>query len=449
MARRSPKSSPPAQPGARTLWLLAGLGLASAGWAVHLWNQLLIGRAGGEVACGFGDSGACTAVWDSAFASMVHGATGLPVAGWGLVWGIAALLLPLLVLWAHRRGSAGKLSWAATLMTAAAGVLGVGGLAVALLVGGSICQSCVVTYVLVLAYASVAFLALRGMAWPDLARGAGLAAGLVGAAWGVLLVPGLRTPPAVDPTAALPEPAAGAERAAAPRDLPGYLASLSPPTAQALSDELQEFRGREPGPLREPRALIGSSMAALRITDFADLMCSHCASLHRTLEQVRALASEGSIAIESRYFPLDGKCNPQIKGRTEEGVRCIAARALICLEGEPEVFEYAGRLYAGQRTLTGDRVYEVLGPLRDRAQLELCVDDPMTHAKLREDIEWAQANGITGTPLVLVNGRRASAFPPLLYALALAAGNPDHPAFAELPAPSPPRPAAAGAPAEG
>ena len=442
MARRPSNHPHPSKPGTRALWLLAGVGFAAAGWAVHLWNQLLIGRAGGEVACGFGDSGACMSAWDSAFASAIHGATGLPVAGWGLVWGIAALVLPLLVLWARRRGRPGTLSWAAVLVTAGVGVLGVGGLAVALLVGGSICQSCVMTYLLVLAYGSVAFLALRGMPWPDLARGAGLAAGVVVAAWGVLLVPGLQTPGASDPAASLPTPAAArSERdaeSATPRDLVSYLASLSPPTAQALSDQIHAFRSAEAGPLRPSRSLVGSSMAALRITDFADVLCSHCATLHRTLEQVRSLVPEGLVAIESRYFPLDGNCNPQIPGRSEDGMRCIAARALICLEGDPQIFDYAGRLYRGQQTLTKDRVYEMLEPLRARAELEACVDAPETHAKLRDDIDWAVEQKITGTPLVLVNGRRASAFPPLLYALALASGDAEHPAFATLPPPSVP-----------
>ena len=436
MARRSSNPPLPTKPGPRALWLLAGLGLAAAAWAVHLWNQLLVGRAGGEVACGFGDSGACTAAWDSAFASAIQDFTGLPVAGWGLVWGLVALALPLAVLLARRRSRPGTLAWAGTLVTAAAGVVGVAGLAIALLAGGSICQSCVVTYVLVLAYAATAFLALDGMPWSDLARGSGLAAGVVGVAWLVLLVPGLRTPAALEPMAAIPE---GSEPAKKPRDLKDYLALLPPRTAQALSDQLHALRSAEAGPLREPRSLVGSSMAALRITDFADVLCSHCASLHKTLEEVRKLAPEGSIAIESRYFPLDGHCNPQIRGRSEDALRCIAARALICLEGEPQVFDYAGRLYRAQRSLTKDRVYEALRPLRPRDELEKCVDAPETAAKLTEDIEWARELEITGTPLVLVNGRRASAFPPLLYSLVLAGGDVEHPAFGVLPPPSTPK----------
>jgi len=38
---------------------------------------------------------------------------------------------------------------------------------------------------------------------------------------------------------------------------------------------------------------------------------------------------------------------------------------------------------------------------------------------------------------VLVNGRHGSAFPPFLYAIALAGGSPDHSAFDGLPPPDP------------
>jgi serine/threonine-protein kinase len=55
-----------------------------------------------------------------------------------------------------------------------------------------------------------------------------------------------------------------------------------------------------------------------------------------------------------------------------------------------------------------------------------------TAARLRDDIAWAEALGIRGTPLVLVNGRPAPAWPPLLTALALARGDARHPAFAAL-----------------
>ena len=78
------------QPAASGLAALAALGVAHALWALFQWTQLVAARTGGQSFCGFGDAGgqACTAVWDSGFASTVQTYTALPVAGWGLVWSL-------------------------------------------------------------------------------------------------------------------------------------------------------------------------------------------------------------------------------------------------------------------------------------------------------------------------------------------------------------------------
>ena len=54
---------------------------------------------------------------------------------------------------------------------------------------------------------------------------------------------------------------------------------------------------------------------------------------------------------------------------------------------------------------------------------------------------WAMAQGVRGTPFVLIGKRKALPFPPLIYALALTRGSPTHPAFAALP-PAQPLPVA-------
>jgi serine/threonine-protein kinase len=75
--------------------------------------------------------------------------------------------------------------------------------------------------------------------------------------------------------------------------------------------------------------------------------------------------------------------------------------------------------------------------VKGRVALAACMASPDTQAKLLADIQWAEEHGIQGTPLVLVNGRQAAAFPAFLYALVLAGGDPGHPAFAALPPPTP------------
>jgi serine/threonine-protein kinase len=434
--RTPPSAAPPsaAAPRPRGAWLALAIALAaaSAAWALHLWRQLALARGGAAVTCPFDAEGDCAAVWQSGFAAAVEQATGLPIAAHGVLWSLVALALPAAVLAARVAGRRGDLAWAGTLAAAAAGIVAVIVLAAAQLADGRFCGSCGVTYALALAYAGACLAAGARPAWGRLARG-GLLAGAAAALGFAGLALGVPAPP---PPQARSAPLASAAGPAY-RDLESFLASLAPPVAQALAETLREYGASPPVALSPPRALLGSAMAPVRITDFADLLCSHCAALHATLAQIRRSAPEGSVSIESRYFPLDGACNPRIARASEDRVRCTAARVLICLEGDPGAFELAGELYARQGELDADLVYSLAARLRPRAELEACAASPATEAELQGDIASAAALGIQGTPFVLVNGRRASGFPAFLWALVLAGGDAGHPSFAALPSPKP------------
>ena len=69
--------------------------------------------------------------------------------------------------------------------------------------------------------------------------------------------------------------------------------------------------------------------------------------------------------------------------------------------------------------------------------LVACVQSPETQKKLNDDILYGKLYSIEGTPLVLLNGRKAVSFPPFLYAMVLTGGRTDHPAFQALPPPNP------------
>jgi serine/threonine-protein kinase len=439
--RKAPEA--PARPASAVLWLACALALVSGGWALHLWRQLFVARAGGEVTCPFDSEGDCGDVWQSGFAQVVESATGLPVAAHGLVWALVAFALPAAVWVARRAGRRGEISWAGALVTAAVGVAAVLGLAAAQLVDGRFCGSCAVAYAGTLAYAGLCFFSMVPLPWDRLARGGALAAAAAVLAWGTLVA---AAPEQAAPSAVAPSRAASLSHAHAPAALPALdpslppadglarlVADLSPAGAEALAQGLREYAAGEPRPLSAPRALVGSPMAPVRITDFADFLCSHCAALHGTLAQLQTLAPQGSFTVEPRYFPLDGQCNRNIPRASAEGVGCTAARVLICLEESPGAFELAGQIYARQRGLTNDQIYGLAAPIRSRQALEACVASPETDAKLQSDIAAAMGHGIQGTPLVLVNGRKASPNPALLLALVLAGGDPAHPAFAALP----------------
>lgn len=456
---RDPQDAAPTPPLPRTWWLLAVLGAASTGLAFYLWRQLVVARGGGTPICGFSGESDCAVLWDVPSAAAVHQWTGVPVAGWGLVWGLVALLLPLAALrLANRR----EILAGAVRAVAAGGVLAAAWLAGVSVKEGIFCAGCVTTYLLVAAYTVVAYGGLHGVAPPRAGRGLGLAVLATAAVYLALLYPGLRTPQSTAATTrqAVAEAGKSAESDAgesgeqagtedggespegswrARDDVLGQVfESFGPEVQQLIADAFYEYENAPALPPREPRFLIGSADAPVRVTDFTDILCPACAQIHANLETFRQALPEGSFALEPRQFPLDARCNALIRGERPDGeLRCAAARALICLEGRPGFFELQKKLFEAQRELTEAKLFGILGDALSESELRRCMASPETAAKLADDIAYAESRGITGTPLVLLDGRKAPAFGPFLYALLFTGGDTTSPAFGLLPSPSP------------
>jgi protein-disulfide isomerase len=436
----SERQTPPPPDNLRSVLVtLAAIGAAAGAWSVFLWRELLRARAGGDPFCGFGGGGDCVALWDGSFASAVHRLTGLPLAAWGVVWGLIALGLPLLAWMGTEKPSTAEGLRSATRVTALAGLVTVTVMLLVSVAAGSLCTSCALIYVLAVAYAAVASLRLKS---PPTGRGVAIAAAAALVFYLMLLYPGLRTPrsngqtlaEAVDRAATVQSETGG--NAATPA-LDAFLASLPPSHRQAVSNVLYTYATSPTFPEQTPRAItVGPADAPVRITDFSDTLCSHCADLHHAYAYLEASLPPGSFRVDSRHFPLDGNCNPYIGRKAESDVRCVAAKAQICMEGSPQAFDFAISLYDHQQELTSEMVRELARPLTDPGELERCIASPETADKLRQDVDYAWQYRPQGTPLVLINGRQGSAFESFLYAVILAGGRPDHPAFASLPPPS-------------
>jgi len=136
---------------------------------------------------------------------------------------------------------------------------------------------------------------------------------------------------------------------------------------------------------------------------------------------------------------LDGACNPGIDPKyTDGGLRCLAAKAQICLENAPDYWELREKLFALQSSLTPDTVREIASSGSvSRSQLDACVNSPETTRRIHEDVVYAQQHDIHGTPLVVVNGREVPPHMAVLYALVMAGGDANAPAFRVLPKPQP------------
>jgi protein-disulfide isomerase len=471
------------RPSARGLGLVIFLGFSHALWSLFQWTQLVAARSGGTSFCGLdGDSTRCTEIWDSPFAAAIQEWTGVPVAGWGLVWSLAAFALPLWALVGKATpqtrddNAPSGSAWAATILLALGGIAAIVVLFSVSILQGALCTTCVVTYTLVAAYAASCFVQTPPLSIP-LMRGVSVVSVTLAASFALLFIPGLQTPMSDSAEASKAiqratarstnnehaetgqsgergesggaresegaaesegagessEPGQAGEMDASAAAVAQLLQELPPQSLQAFSDELLRFSQTPKVPMPAPRTLIGPPDAAVRVTEFTDVLCGHCASLHGIISQLRASLPPAAFSLEPRHFPLDPACNPTLEGESKAPIRCLAALAEICLEGRHEAFEFAGRLYENQRHLDEDLLYALAAPFVDRETLSTCVADPATNAKLQQDITWAKAHEIEGTPLVLINGEAVAPFGPLIYALVVLGGDADHPVFDGLP----------------
>jgi hypothetical protein len=244
-----------------------------------------------------------------------------------------------------------------------------------------------------------------------------------------------------DPGAAA-TPAAGRVAPAAPlpdhsADLEELIAGLSPQLKQRLSDALYVYASAPAHREETPRAVLGASDAPVRIVVWGDILCRQCALLHDTLGYVRAQAPPGSLSLELRQYPLEGHCNPHMDRREEHSLHCTVAKMMVCAEGSGHEFDLLTAFYRNQASLPRELAMEMTAAFIGWDRLTGCLHDPALEAKLLADTDYAARVDADVLPYVLVNGRRAPAFGPFLFAMSLSGGRTDHPAFDALPPANP------------
>lgn len=428
--------SSPARPSNAALGVAAASGLATAGLAVYQWLELLVVRQGGKPACAVNETVNCAAVWNSKFASAVHDWLGMPVAGLGVVWGVAAAVL-VGVLWRKRATDDWPVHAASLKLWALGGLASSVVLGLASAEARAVCLTCLGTYGLVGAYAFAAFMMLPGPRWPDskFLVGGGAWLFVVGApAFLLTLVPGGNTPKA------------------------GAVTRFSGTTEEQLIDNLMHLPQREAmmtstarhkwlsSPARDVsdlkvRVRHGPTDAPIKVVEFSDVLCPHCAVFEESLEELRGAAPQGTLSIEPRVFPLvdDGCARPGEKDSMKD-VRCTGAKVQICSEDHPLYWDVRKQLFANQQSLrSSDAVLEIASKVTNRPKdaLVACINSPETQAKLADDITYARRYNLEGTPLVLLNGRETWPSSGFILGMAVGRGDVNAPWFKNLPPPPP------------
>ena len=407
--------------------------LAIAVLSVVQWGALLDVQSGKEAFCNLGEGLDCATVWAAPAAKELHARTGVPVAGWGLVWGLGALWGAVAVWIARQRGRSDAAWVGVVRIFALAGAVGAIFFFSLSLTMGAWCLTCVGTYVLVGIYGAWAFGLVPRKPAERRVQPWLMSLGLVLTGYLAVLWPGLKTP--VEPVGVLSD---GPTSPLGAQALRQFLRELPEASRRALWRALVEYRNQRvvDGSRFGTRRVDGPAHAPTHIVDFFDILCVHCGRLNQAMNQVKKRAPKGSFRREARLFPLDAECNPKLTGQNRDrpGTRCAGARLLICLEDHASYASVKDRFFREQSILDAERVFRIAeeGSGLTRAELEACVRAPETDQKLLEDIEYAWLYKLRGTPLVVLNGKKGSAAGPFIFAMILAGGDAAHPAFEAL-----------------
>jgi serine/threonine-protein kinase len=406
----------------------AALGVLS----IYQWSQLIVVRSGGTPACAVNDTLNCATVWNSPFAGLIHDILGIPVAGLGVLWGVVALTLSVVLLVLSNRERGTEVFAAANKLWALAGLLSTVVFIFASFEAHAVCLTCLGTYALTFAFAFGSMLLLPRSPLPD-ARHVPL-----GAAWCLVLAvpfflislyPGSKTPKSTSTLASNDAP--GTSTA----EVTSFIANLSAPEkTSAIAARLAWMSAPTFDVSRFPvRKRKGPDDAPVKIVDFTDVLCGHCRQFELLLGQIEKMVPPGRLAVEPRYFPLDSECNPNLPRTASDGVRCLGAKIQLCLEQNPHFYEVRHELFANQTRLTKELIWELaLKSGLSRSTLEACVDSKETQKALESDIEYAMRFKIEGTPLIILNGRAAPLSPVFLLGMAASSGDVEGEFFKKL-----------------
>ncbi len=390
--------------------------LAESLLSVYQWMELLLVRGGGTATCAINETVNCATVWNSDFAGRVHSLLGMPVAGLGLVWGLTAFGVTVVIARKLVAGEDVAGPVAAAKVWAALGALSCITFGVASFKLGAVCLTCLGTYALTIGFALPVLLLLPKA--PSLTPALGWLAAIAVPVFVVLLWPGSLTPKG---TATPMKEASKTDDAETLK----YFATLPWAEAKATADARDAYvaAAAPDASAYKPHQVYGPANAPVKLVEFTDILCGHCRALLANLEQLKKAVPAANFSIEPRYFPLDSECNKKVSQSSGDGVRCLGAKAQICLEGTDRFWELRSEMFENQQALGKQKILEIASKGMPLDKLQACIDSPATQARIDEDVAYALVFDLQGTPLVLLNGREAPPVPAFLYGMMLSKGD--------------------------
>lgn len=138
--------------------------------------------------------------------------------------------------------------------------------------------------------------------------------------------------------------------------------------------------------------------APIRITVFSDFECPFCKVVADQMpELIRRYPNQ--INIQYSFYPLDNKCNSNVKGRFHESA-CDAAMLAAC--DEKKFLAVHDDIFANQDKLKAG----VLTELAKKHGLENCINNEEMKNKVITAINTATQFNLKSTPTIILNGKK-------------------------------------------
>ena len=138
--------------------------------------------------------------------------------------------------------------------------------------------------------------------------------------------------------------------------------------------------------------------APLRISVFSDFECPFCKIVAEQMpELIRKYPTQ--INIQYFFYPLDAKCNSNVKSRFHE-YACSAAYLAACNENKfPEMHD---EIFANQEKFKSN----VINDLAKKHNMESCLTNEEVKNKVITAINAATQFSLKSTPTIIVNGKK-------------------------------------------
>lgn len=138
--------------------------------------------------------------------------------------------------------------------------------------------------------------------------------------------------------------------------------------------------------------------APIRITVFSDFQCPFCKVVAEQMHEI-IRRYPNKVSIQYMFFPLDAKCNSNVKGRFHESA-CDAAMLAAC--DEKKFVSLHDEIFANQDKLQSG----VLADLAKKYELNGCFENETIKNRVIEAINQGTKYNLKSTPTIIINGKK-------------------------------------------